>query len=164
MQSNKPLDIFQLGKNNLKQESQMHELYNEEILKHAKTPEFTSELKTVDASGYAVNQFCGDEVKVDLSFSDGIINDIHIDSRGCSINIASSSLMAGEIKDLDPNKVTILINTYKSLMNSKITDHEPKKTLGALAVMESVKAFPIRIKCALLGTQAFEDAVSRLHV
>ena len=72
--------------------------------------------------------------------------------------------MAGEIKDLDPNKVTILINTYKSLMNSKITDHEPKKTLGALAVMESVKAFPIRIKCALLGTQAFEDAVSRLHV
>tara|TARA_Y100000590_G_scaffold467090_1_gene644742 strand:+ start:41919 stop:42347 length:429 start_codon:yes stop_codon:yes gene_type:complete len=142
----------------------MHELYHKEILKHAKTPEFTSQLKTIDSSGYAINQFCGDEVRVNLSFRDGIINDIHIDSKGCSINIASSSLMAVEIKDLDPNKGTLLIDTYKSLMNSKIPDHQPKRILGSLAVMESVKEFPIRIKCALLCTQAFEDAVSRLHI
>lgn len=158
------LNIFQPGKSNLEDKSSMHKLYHEEILKHAKTPEFTSKIKKVDASGYAVNQFCGDEVTVDLSFSDGVINDVYINSTGCSINIASSSLMAGEIKHLDPKQVSTLINAYKSLMTGKSLGSNDENKIGSLDVMESVKAFPIRIKCALLGTQAVEDAVSRLTI
>ena len=164
MQLNIPLNIFQLEKSNLKDKPSVHKLYHEEILKHAKTPQFTSKIKTVDASGYAVNQFCGDEVTVDLSLSEGVINDVYINSTGCSINIASSSLMAGEIKNLDPKQASSLINRYKSLMNGKTLASNYKNRIGSLDVMESVKAFPIRIKCALLGTQAVEDAFSRLTV
>ena len=164
MQLTTPLNIFQLRKSNLQGKSSMHNLYHEEILKHAKSPEFTSKIKNVNASEHAVNQFCGDEVTVDLSFSAGLINDVHISSTGCSINIASSSLMAGEIKHLDPTQASTLINAYKSLMNSKPFESNDKNKIGSLEVMESVKAFPIRIKCALLGTQAVEDAISRLTI
>ena len=142
----------------------MQKLYNEEILKHAKTPQFTSKVKKVAATGHAVNQFCGDEVDVELSFSEGVINDVYISSKGCSINIASSSLMAGEIKNLDPKQVATLIDNYKSFMDREMLESKYKTNIGSLKVMESVKAFPIRIKCAVLGTQAIEDAVSRLHI
>jgi nitrogen fixation NifU-like protein len=142
----------------------MEKLYNEEILKHAKTPQFASKVKKIAASGHAVNQFCGDEVDVELSCSKGVINDVYINSKGCSINIASSSLMAGEIKNLDPNQVATLINNYKSFMDGKTLESKYKKNIGSLEVMESVKAFPIRIKCAVLGTLAVEDAISRLRI
>ena len=142
----------------------IHKLYHEEILKHAKTPQYTCKLKKIDASGYAVNQFCGDEVKVDLAYSNGIISDICINSLGCSINIASASLMAGEIKTLSQKEASRLIQTYKSLMNDKTLEIDYKNRIGSLNVMKSVKAFPIRIKCALLCTQAVEDAVSRIGV
>jgi len=105
----------------------MEKLYNEEILKHAKTPQFASKVKKIAASGHAVNQFCGDEVDVELSFSKGVINDVYINSKGCSINIASSSLMAGEIKNLDPNQVATLINNYKSFMDGKTVESKYKK-------------------------------------
>ena len=104
----------------------MQKLYNEEILKHAKTPQFTSKVKKVAATGHAVNQFCGDEVDVELSFSEGVINDVYISSKGCSINIASSSLMAGEIKNLDPTQVATLIDNYKSFMDRETLDSKYK--------------------------------------
>ena len=111
-----------------------------------------------------MNQFCGDEVDVELSFSEGVINDVYINSKGCSINIASSSLMAGEIKNLEPTQVATIIDNYKSFMDRETLDSKYKKNIGSLKVMESVKAFPIRIKCAVLSTQAIEDAVSGLHI
>jgi NifU-like protein involved in Fe-S cluster formation len=49
-------------------------------------------------------------------------------------------------------------------MTGKSLGSNDENKIGSLDVMESVKAFPIRIKCALLGTQAVEDAVSRLTI
>lgn len=148
----------------MEREPSTPKLYHEEILKHAKTPKYTSRIKKVDASGYAVNQFCGDEVKVDLSYNNGAISDIYINSIGCSINIASASLMAGELKTLSQKEASALIKTYKSLMNHKTLETDYGNQIGSLSVMESVKAFPIRIKCALLCAQAIEAAVSRIGV
>ena len=36
-----------------------------------------------------------------------------------------------------------------------------RRALGQLALMESVRQFPVRIKCALLALTAVEEALSR---
>ncbi len=151
-----------MEKNKSQNNNSKRELYHEEILKHAKIPNYNDKLEHVDATGYAVNQFCGDEVKVDLSINNGIITDICVDSLGCSINVASSSLIAGTINNVKPEKAVSLINIYRKLMQDTYVSTYDKNLLGSLTVMESVKKFPIRIKCALLATQAIDDAILQI--
>ena len=66
-------------------------------------------------------------------------------ARGISSPKMKTAVMAGEIKHLDPKQVSTLINAYKSLMTGKSLGSNDENKIGSLDVMESVKAFPIRI-------------------
>ena len=61
---------------------ELDELYEEIILDHYRNPRNNEELDNPDAEIEANNPFCGDEVKIQLRFQDGRIDEIGVTGRG----------------------------------------------------------------------------------
>ena len=73
---------------------QLDNLYQEVILDHYKNPENKGLAAAYDAQVHHINPSCGDEVTLNLIMKDGIVKDISWDGVGCSISMASTSVMS----------------------------------------------------------------------
>jgi nitrogen fixation protein NifU and related proteins len=156
--------------------SNLEELYREVILDHYRSPRNRGELPSPPAlrvEGF--NPLCGDEIVLYLDVRDGVLADIKLTGRGCSISQASSSMMSAAVKGRPIVEVRDAVGAFKELMTVRessldVADGpEPDlRTLGELAALAGVVKFPVRIKCATLawntllqGLDELEDARSR---
>lgn len=133
-------------------------LFQEVILEHYKRPRNRGELADADASVHMNNPTCGDEVVLQLRFAGETIEDVRFLGHGCSISQASISMMTGLLKGRTRAEALELAERFTALMHGD-ADAARDKRLGDLRTLAGVAKFPVRIKCALLGFNALEQAV-----
>src|SRR3954452_12461903 len=75
----------------------MDDLYREQILEHYKRPHHWGELEDPDLEFFDSNPLCGDELKVQLKVSDGVVSDVAFSGHGCAISQASASMASDEV-------------------------------------------------------------------
>lgn len=167
----------------------LEDLYKEVILDHYRNPRCRGTLEVppaVMAEGF--NPLCGDEIIVYCDVSDGRLERIRIDGRGCSISSSSASMMAEILEGLTLAEIHERIAMFHTLMSiHEASLDDPGATdnggldadglppddadasidedaLGDLVALRGVLRYPRRIKCATLGwntlTQALADATS----
>ena len=136
---------------------QLDELYKEIILDHYREPKGRVPLEHVDYQAEGMNPLCGDEIKLALELKDGKINKVHAEAHGCSISVASSSMLADILKGKTLEEAKDLSSHLKSIMQNK--SNGKNIDIGDLESLEGVKQFPVRIKCALLPWTTFEEAL-----
>ncbi len=143
--------------------SDLDDLYRDAILDHCRHPRNSATLGDPDATARAVNPFCGDEVDVQLVFENGFLADIGIQSSGCSINQAASSMLSEALggKTLDGAKSLAVL--FRRMMGGDVLTEEEFGSLGDLRALAGVLQFPVRIKCALLSWSALEEAVEMIR-
>ena len=141
---------------------QLDNLYQEVILDHYKRPEYKGLTAISDVQVHHLNPSCGDEITVNLSLFDGKIA-LTWDGVGCSISMASASMMAGLLNGKGLDEANPVIESFISLMQSKGTQTGDEMMLEDAVAFAGVSKYPARIKCALLGWMAFKDAAVRLH-
>lgn len=145
----------------------LEDLYREVILDHYRAPRNRGELPTPPAiKSEGKNPVCGDELTLYLNIENGVVNDIKISGSGCSISMASASMMTTAIKGKSIEFARQLIDDFKELMhvhesklqkqdteNLKVenTENNPDSSLGELDALTGVVKFPVRIKCATLA-------------
>ncbi len=95
------------------------------------------------------------EVILDHSRGGGL-EDIKFTGRGCAISQASASLMTMKLKGKSRAEVMEMLRAFHDLVTEEMT--EAPKTLGDLRVMQGVRKFPQRVKCAMLPWRAVEQA------
>jgi nitrogen fixation NifU-like protein len=134
----------------------LDELYREIILDHYKEPRNRGELDPHTARVEGNNPLCGDEIQIDVRLSDGELQDLAFQGRGCSISQASASMMTEAVKAKRLEEVRQLIDTFKGMMHGEDVDLDQ---LGDLEALEGVQKFPVRIKCALLAWTTLEEAL-----
>ena len=76
--------------------------------------------------------------------------------EGCSICMASASMMTEEIEGKATSKVLNQIQNFRDVMQSK---DDAKTIEGDIEALTGVKNFPVRIKCALLPWTTLKDAI-----
>ncbi|MFI5036629.1 MAG: Fe-S cluster assembly sulfur transfer protein SufU [Acidimicrobiales bacterium] len=141
----------------------LNELYREIILDHYRSPRNRGELPSPPAirvEGF--NPLCGDEVVVYLDVTDGVLTDIKVTGRGCSISQSSSSLMTAAVKGKTLEQVREVVARFKGMMTvyESALDHPGQpaevdlRSVGELAALQGVVKFPVRIKCATLAWNA----------
>ena len=78
--------------------SNLDQLYRRVIMDHYKNPRNKGSIEdgalTVDMN----NPTCGDRIHLTLQVEDGVIKDAKFDGEGCSISMASASMMTQAIK------------------------------------------------------------------
>ncbi|MGE5213989.1 MAG: Fe-S cluster assembly sulfur transfer protein SufU [Nitrospirota bacterium] len=136
---------------------EIEELYQEVILDHSRRPRNFGELPDASVRVRGDNPACGDEILLAVRFGpDGGLEDIKFTGHGCAISQASASLMTTKLKGKSRAEVTEMLRVFQDLVTNETRD--APKTLGDLRVMQGVRKFPQRVKCAMLAWRAVQQA------
>ncbi|CAB4649014.1 unannotated protein [freshwater metagenome] len=133
-------------------------MYQEVILDHYKHPEHKGLSAKKDVQVHHINPSCGDEITLNLSMSGDVVTEITWDGIGCSISMASVSMMSGLLTGKTREEAQSILAAFLELMQSKGTESGDEVLLEDAVAFAGVSKFPARIKCALLGWMAFKDA------
>jgi nitrogen fixation NifU-like protein len=108
------------------------------------------------------NPSCGDEVTLNLTMQDGFVKQITWDGVGCSISMASTSVMSDLLSGKEYQHAMKVLEAFVELMQSKGQSKGDEELLEDGVAFAGVSKFPARIKCALLGWMAFKDASTQV--
>ena len=136
----------------------LDDLYREVILDHYSRPRNKGTLEAADITREGANPLCGDEIRLSLLIRDGVVQDVRFDGKGCSISLASASMMTERIKGRRVEEAGRLIAAFKALMHGEPAVEE----LGDLEALQGVRKFPVRVKCATLGWLTLEGALAEV--
>lgn len=143
----------------------MEQLYQQVILDHARAPHGRGLLPGGPRAGesHQVNPTCGDEVTLRVDVEDGKVTALSWEGEGCSISQASISVLHDLVVGSELQEVDGLGASFRALMQSRGVGLDPaaEEELGDAAAFTGVARYPARIKCALLGWAALQDALIR---
>ena len=135
---------------------ELDDLYHETILEHRRHPRNSDRLEDPDITADGVNPFCGDEIHIQIALdSKGRVSRVGLQGVGCAINQATGSMLSDAIQGKTLDEVQALSKAFNDLM----AGGPHSDGLGELTTLESVRQFPIRIKCALLAWSALDDGI-----
>jgi len=144
----------------------LEELYREVILDHYRNPRNRGRLDSPDATAQGVNPMCGDELNIQLKFSDGLVNEVAVEGQGCSISQSSASMMTEAIKGKTREEIDELVSKFRTMMSLDDSDdpgldpERPGSVLGDIEALQGVRKYPVRIKCASLGWNTLLEALN----
>ena len=135
----------------------LEELYKEVILDHYRTPRNKGHLDPHDVALERNNPLCGDEIEVFLRFDGENVGEVAFDGKGCSISMASASMMTERVQGMTVKDAGDLAETIKRMMAGE--EEGDPEVLGDLVSLKGVVKYPVRIKCALLGWNTLLEAL-----
>ena len=136
------------------------DLSREVILDHYHAPPGKDALERVDVEAEGMNPLCGDELDLAIQLgAAGRIEGLHVDGRGCAISVASGSILHDLVAGRTPAEARRMLRAVKDVMHGGSMPDDVD--LGDFDALEGVKAFPVRIKCALLPWTTLEEALGK---
>ncbi len=133
------------------------DLFQDIILEHYKRPRNKGPLEDATVDVHMNNPTCGDEIHLFLKVEDGVIRDVGFEGEGCSISQSSISMMTKILQDQPVEEGLRLADRFTAMMHGDEEAAKDKDLKDARA-LAGVSKFPTRVKCALLGWNAFEEA------
>ena len=127
----------------------LEELYKEVILDHYRSPRNKGRLDPHDVALERNNPLCGDEIELFLRFDGDALEGVAFEGKGCSISLASASMMTEKVRGLSGEEAGALASLIKRMLAGE--EDGDASTLGDLVSLKGVVKYPVRIKCALLG-------------
>lgn len=136
----------------------LNALYQDIIMDHNADPRNFGDLPASTCHAEGFNPMCGDRIKVALKLDENssAVVDQKFSGEGCSICMASASMMTEEVAGLSLTQVLDRVGTIRSVMQNELPEENIEGDLEALL---GVKKFPVRIKCALLPWTTLKQAV-----
>ncbi|MDN3239272.1 Fe-S cluster assembly sulfur transfer protein SufU [Glycomyces tritici] len=139
----------------------LDELYQEVILDHYKRPRGAGLREPFEGESHQVNPTCGDEITLRVHVEGDRVADVSYDNVGCSISKASASVMYELVNGATVDDALAKLAEFTELMNSKGRSEGDEESLEDAVAFAGVSKYPMRVKCALLGWKAFQDALVR---
>jgi nitrogen fixation NifU-like protein len=139
---------------------QLSSLYQQVILDHYKKPRNRGTLEDGTVEVHMRNPACGDEIRLQMKVEDGMIRELRFLGEGCSISQASVSMMTTILKDRSLDEAMAVARRFTEMMHGD-TEAASDRSLKDLRALQGVSKFPVRVKCALLGFDALQEAVKQ---
>ncbi|AXH99716.1 SUF system NifU family Fe-S cluster assembly protein [Sporosarcina sp. PTS2304] len=138
--------------------NKLDQLYRSVIMDHYKNPKNKGILESGNITIDMNNPTCGDVIHLTMNVEDNVIKEAKFEGEGCSISMASASMMTQMIKGKKTEDAIKLAHTFSDMMLGK--DLDDSVELDDLEALSGVAQFPARIKCATLSWKAMEKGVS----
>jgi nitrogen fixation protein NifU and related proteins len=138
----------------------LNSLYQQLILEHYRKPRNRAELPEHTVEVHMHNPVCGDEIRLQLRIDGDHIAEARFIGQGCSISQAAVSMMTVKLEGATLAEADDLASRFVSLMHGDEAAAKDR-SLGDLRALQGVSKFPVRIKCALLGFDALQEALKQ---
>ncbi len=136
----------------------MNEMYRDIIMEHYRDPRGRKHVTSPDITNEGHNPLCGDEVELAISLDGDRINELGIHCVGCAISTASGSILSELVEGKTIDEIKRIAEHVKAYLTGEI-DELPDDDMGDLEVLQGVKQFPVRIKCALLAWTTLIESI-----
>jgi nitrogen fixation NifU-like protein len=136
--------------------NELRALYHDVIVDHSKRPRNCRPLPGAARTAEGYNALCGDKVTVYVDLVADVLMDVGFQATACAIALASASLMTEVVKGMSQAEVAELCNRFRALVT---VGPDAAGDFGDLAAFASVRAFPSRVKCALLAWNTLQAAL-----
>jgi nitrogen fixation NifU-like protein len=132
-------------------------LYRQVVLEHYRNPRGRDPVPGANLHGEGQNPVCGDEVELHARVQEGRITGIQVRGKGCSISVASGSMLAEMLEGKTLEEARRYLEAFRAILHGEAAPAD--LDLGDLEALEGVRRFPVRIKCALLPWTTLEQAL-----
>lgn len=139
--------------------SRLDQLYRSVIMDHYKTPRNKGVIESSSVTVDMNNPTCGDVIHLTMQIEDGTVKEAKFEGDGCSISMASASMMTQMIKGKSIEEAEALAGTISNIMLGN--EYDKTIDLGDIEALSGVAKFPARIKCATLAWKAMEQGISK---
>lgn len=134
------------------------QLYKARLLQHFRQPSNRGDLAGADYRARGWNPLCGDEIEVAVFCAGRQLRQVRFEGRGCSVCIASASMMTEAAAGLDRARLRRLIAALRGWLAGAAPEY-PTALPAGLLPLAPVRELPARGKCVLLCWDALEDAL-----
>lgn len=135
----------------------LDQLYRQVIMDHYKNPRNKGAIEDGSVTVDMNNPTCGDRIHLTMNVEDGLVTDAKFDGEGCSISMASASMMTQAIKGKPVEEAVKLSGIFSDMMLGN--DYPDDVDLDDIEALQGVAKFPARIKCATLSWKAMEKGL-----
>ncbi len=135
----------------------MDSVYKTVLLDHFHNPRNKGELDAMDSVRRGSNPRCGDEIEVGIRANNGVLESVRFRGRGCSICLASASIMSECTMGLTRLQAQDLIQQMMEWFGDTKSEAPSNTTLAALG---AVRQHPARKKCVLLAWMALDETLA----
>jgi len=140
--------------------SNLDNLYREIIMEHYKNPRNNGLLENNLYNSVRIkNPSCGDDITMQVLVEDGVVKDCRQKATGCSISVASASILTDIMIGKSVEEAKELADNFLNMVSNK--EYDDSIDLEEAEVFAGVKQFPARIKCASIAWVAFKDSLKK---
>ncbi|MFA7075538.1 MAG: SUF system NifU family Fe-S cluster assembly protein [Candidatus Izemoplasmatales bacterium] len=140
--------------------SNLDNLYREIIMEHYKNPRNKGLIENDKYNSVRIkNPSCGDDITMQTLVEDGIIKDCRQIATGCSISVASASVLSEIMIGKPVSQATNIAENFLNMVSNK--EYDTTIDFEEAEVFNGVKQFPARIKCASIAWVAFKDTLPK---
>ncbi|WP_308798416.1 Fe-S cluster assembly sulfur transfer protein SufU [Agromyces silvae] len=138
-------------------------LYQQIILDHSKARHGDGELTDATAEHHELNPSCGDELtmRIRLDPAHERIEELAWRGDGCSISMASASVLVDSVRGLTVAEAQSLTDAFREMLRSQGRGEPDVELLGDAVAFHGVSKYVMRVKCAMLAWVALEAAVAK---
>ena len=130
---------------------EIRELYQQIILDHNKNPKNFGKLDPHNHYAEGFNPLCGDHIHLYLLTEGDTITNISFEGSGCAISKSSASMMTAFLKGKTVAEAEALFERFHDMVTGAGDLNDSYEDLDKLAVLQGVREFPVRVKCASLS-------------
>lgn len=135
----------------------MDSVYKIVLLDHFHNPRNKGDLDTMDRVRRGSNPRCGDEIEVGIKANNEVLESVRFRGRGCSICLASASIMSECTKGLTLLQARQLVQQMLEWFGDTKGEAPSNTTLASLG---AVRQHPARKKCVLLAWMALDEILT----
>lgn len=143
--------------------AELQQLYQQIILEHAKARHGDGLADpppgALSGESHQLNPTCGDEITLRAVLDGSNVDGISWEGQGCSISMASASVLTDLVAGLNQDEVAGLVENFREVMRSRGSVEADEEVLGDAAAFSGVARYPARVKCAMLAWVALEEAM-----
>ena len=104
------------------------------------------------------NPRCGDDLEVGVDFDGDRLTQVRFHGRGCSICIASASMMTEAVTGLSRGEANKRYEEMKAWFSAGQDEARPEPH-ASLVALSAVREYPARRRCVLLAWEALHEAL-----
>lgn len=131
-------------------------LYREVLMDHYRHPRNKGDLSTADVVRRGSNPRCGDDLEIGVCFAGDTVSRVCFHGRGCSVCMASASMMTEVVAGQSRHAVRALCDH----MNAWTLGQSDQVPAPPLQPLDAVRQHSARQRCVLLSWMALAEAVS----
>ncbi|MGH8667352.1 MAG: Fe-S cluster assembly sulfur transfer protein SufU [Burkholderiales bacterium] len=136
-------------------------MYDDLVMEHIKNARNYRVLDDAERIAVGTNPLCGDEVRLYLDLKDERIADLAFQCSCCGISMASASILTETVKGAPVEDARQMIVDFVAMLEDPATQPAATTRVEWIAMLDTVRRFPARARCALLPWTTAADALER---